>query len=250
MLFFLTGDVQIGKTRWLQQLVDVVVAAGVAVAGVLAPGDWVPAAGDRADGNGFEKRGIDNVLLPSGERLPFARRRDLAQLEGSFDAASQSARAKLAWAIDDTAIARVNEHFRHLAEAVCDGGSARGEARGGARSEARGASGSSETTGARVRGRWDAGLASAAPGLLIVDELGRLELQRGEGLTEAVALLRQGPTSAFPHALVVVREELVDEAERQLRAAWPDRCRIAPDEAGRGAVLEAVRVEPASPDAC
>ena len=154
MLFFLTGDVQIGKTRWLQQLVDVVVAAGVAVAGVLAPGDWVPAAGDRADGNGFEKRGIDNVLLPSGERLPFARRRDLAQLEGSFDAASQSARAKLAWAIDDTAIARVNEHFRHLAEAVCDGGSARGEARGGARSEARGASGSSETTGARGRGAY------------------------------------------------------------------------------------------------
>ncbi|MEE0707078.1 MAG: hypothetical protein UCH28_11950, partial [Adlercreutzia sp.] len=77
-------------------------------------------------------------------------------------------------------------------------------------------------------------------GLLIVDELGRLELQRGEGLTEAVALLRQGPTSAFPHALVVVREELVGEAERQLDAAWPDRCRIAPDVEGRAAVLEAV----------
>lgn len=211
MLFFLTGDVQIGKTRWLQQLVDVVVAAGVAVAGVLAPGDWVPAAGGRADGNGFEKRGIDNVLLPSGERLPFARRRDLAQLEGSFDAASQSAKAKLAWAIDDTAIARVNEHFRQLAE--------------GAPSP-------------------------AAPGLLIVDELGRLELQRGEGLAEAMALLRQGPTSVFPHALVVVREELVDEAERQLRGAWSDRCRIAPNEVGRAAVLEAVGVEPASPDAC
>ena len=223
MLFFLTGDVQIGKTRWLQRLVDDVVAAGVPVAGVLAPGDWVPAAGDRADGNGFEKRGIDNVLLPSGERLSFARRRDLAQLEGSFDAASQSARAKLAWEIDDAAIARVNEHFRQLAEEGRGGGSERGEAR---------ASGSSEARGA--------GLASAASGLLIVDELGRLELQRGEGLTEAVALLRQGPTSAFPHALAVVREELVDEAERQLGGAWPDRCRIAPDEAGRAAVLEAV----------
>lgn len=241
MLFFLTGDVQIGKTRWLQQLVDVVVAAGVAVAGVLAPGDWVPAAEDRADGNGFEKRGIDNVLLPSGERLPFARRRDLAQLEGSFDAASQSARAKLAWAIDDTAIARVNEHFRQLAEAVCDGGSARGEALASTRSAA---------AGAAMRGLSGVGLTSAAPGLLIVDELGRLELQRGEGLAEAVALLRQGPTSAFPHALVVVREELVDEAERQLRGAWPDRCHIAPDEAGRAAVLEAVGVGPASPDAC
>lgn len=231
MLFFLTGDVQIGKTRWLQQLVDDVVAAGVAVAGVLAPGDWVPAAGDRAGGNGFEKRGIDNVLLPSGERLPFARRRDLAQLEGSFDASSQSARAKLAWEIDDAAIARVNEHFRQLAEAGCGDGSVRREARGGARSAA---------AGAGMRGLSGVGLAFAAPALLVVDELGRLELQRGEGLAEAVALLRQGPTSAFPHALVVVREELVDEAERQLRGAWPDRCRIAPDEVGRAAVLEAV----------
>ncbi|MDE8701717.1 hypothetical protein PZH32_01935 [Adlercreutzia equolifaciens] len=231
MLFFLTGDVQIGKTRWLQRLVDDVAAAGVPVAGVLAPGDWVPAAGSWADGNGFEKRGIDNVLLPSGERLPFARRRDLAQLEGSFDAASQSARAQLAWEIDDAAIARVNEHFRQLVEGTCGDGAERGEVR---------ASGSSEATDACVRELSGAGLASAASGLLIVDELGRLELQRGEGLTEAVALLRQGPTSAFPHALAVVREELVDEAERQLGGAWPDRCRIAPDEAGRAAVLEAV----------
>lgn len=241
MLFFLTGDVQIGKTRWLQQLADDIVAAGVPVAGVLAPGDWVPAVGGRADGNGFEKRGIDNVLLPSGERLPFARRRDLAQQEGSFDAASQSARAKLAWEIDDAAIARVNEHFRQLAEEGHGGGSECGEARASGSSEARGADGRG-LSDACVRERSDAGLASAASGLLIVDELGRLELQRGEGLTEAVALLRQGPISAFPHALVVVREELVDEAERQLGGAWPDRCRIAPDAEGRAAVLEAVDV--------
>ncbi len=241
MLFFLTGDVQIGKTRWLQQLADDIVAAGVPVAGVLAPGDWVPAVGGRADGNGFEKRGIDNVLLPSGERLPFARRRDLAQQEGSFDAVSQSARAKLAWEIDDAAIARVNEHFRQLAEAGCADESARGEARASVRSEARGAD-ERGLSDAGMRGLSSAGLVFAASGLLVVDELGRLELQRGEGLTEAVALLRQGPTSAFPHALVVVREELVGEAERQLGGAWPDRCRIAPDAEGRAAVLEAVGV--------
>lgn len=174
----------------------------------------MPATGERADANGFEKRGIDNVLLPDGRRIPFARRRDLAQLEGTFRPSSQSARAQLIWEIDDNAIAQVNEHFRQLSDGACGEG----------REEACLSAGSPDPT----------------PGLLVVDELGRLELHRGEGLTEAVALLRQGPTPAFPHALVVVREGLVDEAERQLGASWPDRCRIAPDDKGRAAVLAAV----------
>ena len=59
----------------------------------------------------------------------------------------------------------------------------------------------------------------------------------GGGLTEAVALLGEGPTVAFPHALVVVRDYLADDAEALLFDAWPDRIRIAPDEEGRAAVL-------------
>ena len=39
---------------------------------------------------------------------------------------------------------------------------------------------------------------SRAPGLLIVDELGRLEIWRGGGLTSAMALLAQGPTPSSP----------------------------------------------------
>ena len=59
MLFLLTGDVQIGKTRWLEGLVGQIEEAGVPVAGVLAPGVW------REQGSGgFEKLGIDNLLLP------------------------------------------------------------------------------------------------------------------------------------------------------------------------------------------
>lgn len=79
MLFLLTGEVQIGKTRWLESLVTELGAFGVPCAGVLAPGQWVPSMGPRADANGFEKLGIDNVLLPGGERIPFARRGDLAR---------------------------------------------------------------------------------------------------------------------------------------------------------------------------
>ena len=40
MLFLLTGDVQIGKTRWLERLAAELSGDGVQVAGVLAPGVW------------------------------------------------------------------------------------------------------------------------------------------------------------------------------------------------------------------
>ncbi len=202
MLFLLTGEVQIGKTRWLESLVTELADRGVPCAGVLAPGQWVPSEGEHADANGFEKLGIDNVLLPSGERIPFARRGDLARADGTFDEESQAAKAELAWHIDDAAIDRVNAHFNEIA------------------------------THASV----------AAPGLLIVDELGRLEIWRGGGLTSAMALLAQGPTTTFPHALAVVRDYLLDDAEALLAEAWPDRCRIKPNDAAREAILAAFEV--------
>ena len=114
MLYLLTGQVQTGKTRWLQGLVSAYEARGVVVGGVLAPGIWRKVTA-RDGATSFEKLGIDNVLLPGGERVPFARRVDLACQAGACDSQSQSARAGLGWAIDDAAIARVNAHFRVLA---------------------------------------------------------------------------------------------------------------------------------------
>lgn len=222
MLFLLTGEVQIGKTRWLESLVTELADYGVSCVGVLAPGQWVPSEGEHADANGFEKLGIDNVLLPSGERIPFARRGDLARADGTFDEESQAAKAELAWHIDDEAIARVNTHFDELAVRASvavptDAKSHFGRSAEGAESKD----------------------PSRAPGLLIVDELGRLEIWRGGGLTSAMALLAQGPTTAFPHALVVVRDYLLDDAEALFAEAWPDRCRISPDDAGRAVILSA-----------
>lgn len=202
MLFLLTGEVQIGKTRWLESLVTELADCGMSCVGVLAPGQWVPSEGEHADANGFEKLGIDNVLLPSGERIPFARRGDLARADGTFDEESQAAKAELAWHIDDAAIDRVNAHFNEIATHA----------------------------------------SAAAPGLLIVDELGRLEIWRGGGLTSAMALLAQGPTAAFPHALAVVRDYLLDDAEALFAEAWPDRCRIKPNDAAREAILVAFKV--------
>lgn len=204
MLFVLTGDIQTGKTRWLQSLVTELTDAGTVCCGVLAPGVWRErsveelAASSMNEGSPerFEKLGIDNVLLPSGELVPFARRRDLAVIEGSFVEGSQSAQAKLGWEISEGALARVNEHFAALGEAA----------------------------------------PGSSPALLIVDELGPLELLRGGGLTEALALLEAGPSERFPNALVIIRESLLDVARERFEGAWGALRPIAPGDEARLAI--------------
>lgn len=211
MLFLLTGSVQTGKTRWLEALLDELAQDGVTSAGVLAPGVWrecepgelVPDANGRLVSRPFDKLGIDNVLLPQGERLPFARRRDLAQDEGSFDPLSQSAAARLSWEISEDALARVNAHLAKLQEEDDD--------------------------------------SSSKPELLVIDEVGRLELLRNGGLTSALALLDHGPSRRFPHALAIVRAQLLDEALRRFSAPWQGRVRaIEANEEGRHAVRTAL----------
>lgn len=213
MLFLLTGDVQIGKTRWLENLCASLQAAGTCVAGVVAPGQWVPRPEGQPggkhgfDGAGrFEKLGIDNVLLPQGKRIEFARRRDLAAKSKAFTEGTQAKAAKLGWAISDTAIAQVNSHFAALAKQAAN-----------------------ETR-------------LAPHAVLVVDELGRLELLRGCGLTNALAILDAGPTPQFPHAIAVVRETLLDEARRRFKLLWGEPIAISPGNASRELVLETVKI--------
>lgn len=212
MLFLLTGDVQIGKTRWLENLCASLQAAGTCVAGVVAPGQWVlrpegqPGGKHGFDGAGrFEKLSIDNVLLPQGERIEFARRRDLAAGGKAFAEGAQAKAAKLGWAISDTAIAQVNAHFAMLAKQTAN-----------------------ETE-------------LAPHAMLVVDELGRLELLHSCGLTNALAILDAGPTPQFPHAIAVVRETLLDEARRRFEPRWGKATVIGPDDAARNLVLETAR---------
>lgn len=64
-----------------------------------------------------------------------------------------------------------------------------------------------------------AALADAVPcELLIIDEIGRLELLHGQGWTEALGLLAQG---GFCQAVVTVREGCVEAFSRALAAAAP-----------------------------
>lgn len=199
MLFILTGDVQIGKTRWLQRLAGELAERGVPTFGVVAPGRWAPKADPAPGEDPFDKLGIDNVLLPEGRTVPFAVRTDLAQRDGSFDEGSQSAKAELAWHISDEAIKQVNAHF---ARALEEGGNE-----------------------------------AAIPGLLVIDELGRLELMHDGGLVSAMALLDRGPTERFPNALIVARDYLLDQAKDRFEPIWGPAQTIAPDDKGRQAVL-------------
>lgn len=213
MLFILTGDIQIGKTRWLTSLANELESQGARCAGVIAPGVWVPS--DTGDANGFEKLGIDNVLLPEKKRIPFARRRDLALAEGTLDPESQSAQMKLGWEISDDAIAQVNRHFDNIARTVREGGD--------------------RTTAADP--------AKGNPGLLIVDEFGRLELLRNLGLASALALIDAGPTQAFPHALIVVRDTLLQVATERFSPAWDDVRPISPTPKARKDIRRALGIE-------
>ncbi|MEG0027480.1 MAG: hypothetical protein RR753_04800 [Raoultibacter sp.] len=222
MLFILTGEVQIGKTRWLQALVRDLRAASVASYGVVAPGVWKPLVRGESV---REKLGIDNVLLPQEELIHFARRRDLAQREGVFDATSQSARAGLQWEIDDAAIDAVNAHFAALALRARDV------------SQEDGICGGEQSGGADVMASSSSVPRVASAGFLVVDELGRLELLGEGGLVQATALLDRGPTPLAAHALVIVRDSLFEVAHKRFSTQWSDICRIAPDDGAREKIL-------------
>lgn len=201
MLLILTGDIQIGKTRWLQSSVDRLEAAGVVCEGVLAPGVWRPETGPNG---GFEKLGIDNLLLPQRELVPFARREDLARAEGTYDPANGSAQLGLVWHIDEGAVARVNAHFAELQEHI---------------------------------DAFPAEQKASQRRALFVDELGRLELQRGAGLTAAMDLLARGPQGYYAHALVVARNAfgLNEAVADRFGAAWGGSVQVGPGEAAWGA---------------
>ena len=205
MLLILTGDIQIGKTRWLQGCVSRLEDAGVVCEGVLAPGVWRDRTGEGTVEGGsverFEKLGIDNELLPGHRVVPFARRADLAMREGTYDANCGAAKEGLVWNIPDAAVAEVNRHFDALAEHVRAQRAPTGH--GGPRR------------------------------LLVVDELGRLELMAGCGLTSAMGLLERGPQGYYDHALVVVRDMfgLNARARDLFGGAWGGARFVAPGDA-------------------
>lgn len=189
MLYILTGNVQTGKTRWLQKLIAGLEAADTITYGVIAPGRWIEHRND--DEVTFEKTGIDNELLPQHELIPFARRAcDVGDGEAERTC-TQARKAQLGWAIDDSTLNRVNEHLSQVAQITAN----------------------DIEPSENDRAKHTA--------LLVIDELGPLELLYGNGLVNGLALADRGATSTLPHALVVVREQLLDQAlVRFSNAPW------------------------------
>jgi len=201
MLYLLTGDIQTGKTRWLSALIDELALNGIRSYGVLTPGLWKSNQTESGE-TAFEKLGIDAILLPQKERFSFAQRRDLAE---RVDPKSQSTQAMLHWEIDDRAIQQVNQHFDRLS--------------------------SGEDSASTIPG--------SRKGLLVVDELGPLEILYGQGYTSAVTLLEAGPSDLYDDALVVVRNPLCEKAEERFAHHWPATIRLLPDKDSRKRILEA-----------
>ena len=212
VLYILTGNVQIGKTRWLQALVGDLETRGAVCDGVIAPGVW-----REDEASGFDKLGIDNELLPTHEVVHFARRDDLARAEGAFDANAQSAKAMLRWHISDEAIRKVNAHFDTLIEVAK----------------------ASQTTDMP---ECTCVHADPAKRMLIVDELGRLELLRNEGLTSAMELLKRGPEERYECALLVARDmfDLPRLAEMRFAAVWGGSKHISPTDEARDEIVTSV----------
>lgn len=208
MLFILSGDIQIGKTRFLENLVFQLSKNNIAAYGVLAPGVWIDHGA--AEAERYEKTGINNLLLPENRCIAFATKKN-AKPDGSKAkiSTSQSDNAQLAWAIDDCAIAQVNKHFDSIADK---------------------AKAFSLTNSAQSKNA-----------ILIVDELGRLELLHEQGLTSAMALLDQGPTALLPHAILVVRDYLCPHAIKRFESAWQSPCVVGPDEEFQKKILNLYR---------
>ncbi len=227
MLFLLTGELQTGKTRWLEALVDRLADEGVGSYGVVAPGVWVPSDSSEASGQRLEKLAIDNVLLPERDVVPFARRRDLAMRDGELREGRQAEKLGLGWCIFDEAISKVNDHFEKI-------GRSRASLAGDAAdcAAASGTSAADETNGG-------AGASPGRPSLLVVDELGPLELMHGGGLTSAARLLDEGPSEAFPHAIAVVRKSLLPLAQERFAKTWPELLAVEPTEHSERELLSA-----------
>ena len=190
MLYILTGRIQSGKTRWLQKVVAALSEHKIPYYGVLAPGIW------QCDGGVYRKIGIENELMPSGTRVLFA--------QPLLNSAADVGNLGMQWDFLAEAVDAVNDHFSLLIKL---------------RNE-------SQPTRFAMRGE----ATRKSGGVLIVDELGMLELRRKTGITEAMRMLELGPCSLVDNAIIVVRESLLD-AVRHRFDKWGETTLISPDDA-------------------
>lgn len=266
MLFLLTGDIQCGKTRWLENLCREAESRGTSVAGVLAPGVWEEL---KDAPEKFYKLGINNVLLPSKAKVRFANRPNqglmkkghakapamnentekIVHIDGAnicdniiakpqLDDKGSSKKAekhKVGWDILDDAVIQVNKHFLDLIVINEGIGRKTQEKNNSVLQDVKTCPKKEE-----VQDSTNRNLEIENNSLLAIDELGRLELMFNSGLTNAVKLLESGPSNTFPNAVAVVRSSLIDDAFEKFSHSWNEIKTIEPTEASRSLVLDCI----------
>ena len=206
MLYLLTGEIRLGKTRWLEARLAELEDAGVEVRGVLSPGVWVP-----AEDGGFEKTGIDLVFLPEHRRERFAVHMSTLPVtdvdEDGYDDMDEESEPQAMSAEGKPLGWLFYPYFFH------------------------------EVNGLFAEMRADREPAGSAQRLVAIDEIGRLELA-GQGFSEALAFLTDGENPAWPDVVAIVRADLLERVRGLLQSAWGNRLQvIGPDDAGRDALI-------------
>jgi len=102
MLYLLTGDVEIGKTTWLKQVVRDARAADVPLAGYISPAVFEEVGGVS------QKTAIDCVMLPEERCVRIGWRADLARGAGIDDAQLHKSALGLRWVFDDAVMEELN----------------------------------------------------------------------------------------------------------------------------------------------
>lgn len=107
-LYVMTGAIQTGKTTWTTKMLKAAYERGLHLTGVVSPAIFE---GDKG------KTGIDSVLLPSGERFNFAKKRQWDQTDAS---ARPDGHKRLGWDFRQEAFDRINGHFAECAKDAGD----------------------------------------------------------------------------------------------------------------------------------
>lgn len=106
-LYVMTGPIQTGKTTWTISMLKAAHERGLHLTGVVSPAIFEGELG---------KTGIDSVLLPSGERFTFAKKRQWSPA----DADRPDGRKRLGWDFRPEAFDRINAHFAECAHNAGD----------------------------------------------------------------------------------------------------------------------------------
>ncbi len=201
MLFIVTGETQTGKTRWLMSLLGTLEDQGVVCYGVVSPGRWEECV--HYDEHTFSEK--TEFVKQGIDALLLPERKHLLFAKKCTELTPHEIRPNQSSKLGlgwYIFDEAIEQVNAHLKSLITQEGSTKG--------------------------------------LLVVDELGILELEAGGGFTMAVDMLKQGPTVLYDTAIFVVRSALYAKAEELARPGWKSIQQLEPNDSSAKLVLKAL----------